>query len=54
MVKIEVAIDDIAEKIVKAFTKAAQAGKVFILNLDTAVRVGTSETKSNALQRRFN
>lgn len=54
-VKIEIAVDDdIAEQVVEAITKAAQTGKigdgkVFVYNLDKAVRIRTGETNSDAL-----
>ena len=54
-VKIEIGVDDdIAEQVVEAITKAAQTGKigdgkVFVYNLDKAVRIRTGETNSDAL-----
>lgn len=54
-VKIEIAVDDaITEQVVEAITKAAQTGKigdgkVFVYNLDKAVRIRTGETNSDAL-----
>jgi nitrogen regulatory protein P-II 2 len=54
-VKTEMAVDDdAAEHVVEAITKAAQTGKigvgkVFIYNLDKAVRIRTGETNSSAL-----
>jgi nitrogen regulatory protein P-II 2 len=54
-VKIEIAVDDdVAEQVVEAITKAAQTGKigdgkVFVYNLDKAVRIRTGETNSDAL-----
>ena len=46
--------DDAAEHVVEAITKAAHTGKigdgkVFIYNLDKAVRIRTGETNSSAL-----
>jgi len=54
-VKTEMAVDDdAAEHVVEAITEAAQTGKigdgkVFIYNLDKAVRIRTGETNSSAL-----
>ena len=54
-VKIEIAVDDtIAEQVVEAITKAAGTGKigdgkVFVYGLDSAVRIRTGETNSDAL-----
>ena len=54
-VKIEIGVDDdIAEQVVEAITNAAQTGKigdgkVFLYNLDKAVRIRTGETNSEAL-----
>ena len=54
-VKIEIGVDDdIAEQVVEAITNAAQTGKigdgkVFVYNLDKAVRIRTGETNSEAL-----
>ena len=54
-VKIEIGVDDdIAEQVVEAITNSAQTGKigdgkVFVYNLDKAVRIRTGETNSEAL-----
>jgi nitrogen regulatory protein P-II 2 len=54
-VKIEIGVDDdIAEQVVETITNAAQTGKigdgkVFVYNLDKAVRIRTGETNSEAL-----
>ena len=54
-VKIEIGVDDdIAEQVIEAITNAAQTGKigdgkVFVYNLDKAVRIRTGETNSEAL-----
>jgi nitrogen regulatory protein P-II 2 len=54
-VKIEIGVDDdIAEQVVEAITNASQTGKigdgkVFVYNLDKAVRIRTGETNSEAL-----
>ena len=54
-VKIEIAVDDnIVEQVVEEIVKAAQTGKigdgkVFVYDLDKAVRIRTGETNSNAL-----
>lgn len=54
-VKIEIAVDDdVAEQVVEAISKSAQTGKigdgkVFVYNLDKAVRIRTGETNSDAL-----
>lgn len=54
-VKIEIAVDDaIAEQVVEAITNAAQTGKigdgkVFVYDLEKAVRIRTGETNSDAL-----
>ena len=54
-VKIEIGVDDdIVEQVVEAITNAAQTGKigdgkVFVYNLDKAVRIRTGETNSEAL-----
>ncbi|MDE0994838.1 MAG: P-II family nitrogen regulator [Rhodospirillales bacterium] len=54
-VKIEIGVDDdIVEHVVEAITNAAQTGKigdgkVFVYNLDKAVRIRTGETNSEAL-----
>ena len=54
-VKIEIAVDDnIVEQVVEEIVKAAQTGKigdgkVFVCDLDKAVRIRTGETNSDAL-----
>ncbi len=54
-IKIEVAVnDDLAEKVVEAISQAAQTGqigdgKIFVYNLETAVRIRTGETGGEAL-----
>ncbi len=54
-VKIEIAVDDdVAEQVVEAIAKSAQTGKigdgkVFVYNLEKAVRIRTGETNSDAL-----
>lgn len=54
-VKIEIAIDDdVVEQVIEAITKAAHTGKigdgkVFVYNLDKAVRIRTGEKNSEAL-----
>ena len=54
-VKIEIAVDDnIVEQVVEEIVKAAQTGKigdgkVFVYDLDKAVRIRTGETNSDAL-----
>jgi len=54
-VKIEVALDDgMAERAVEAIRDSARTGhigdgKIFVLNLDQAIRVRTGETGSDAL-----
>jgi nitrogen regulatory protein P-II 2 len=54
-VKIEIAVDDnILEQVVEEIVKAAQTGKigdgkVFVYDLDKAVRIRTGETNSDAL-----
>ncbi len=54
-VKIDVAVDDeILEQVVEAITKAAQTGKIgdgkiFVMNLEQAIRIRTGETGAEAL-----
>ena len=54
-VKIEIAVNDnIVEQVVEEIVKAAQTGKigdgkVFVYDLDKAVRIRTGETNSDAL-----
>jgi len=54
-VKIEVAVqDDVVEQVVETIVKAAQTGKigdgkVFVYNIDKAVRIRTGETDNDAL-----
>lgn len=54
-VKIEVAVDDdLAEQVVEAITKAAHTGKIgdgkiFVMDLERAVRIRTGETDAEAL-----
>ncbi|WP_336055276.1 P-II family nitrogen regulator [Nitratireductor sp. CH_MIT9313-5] len=54
-VKVEVAVDsDIADRAVEAIATAAKTGqigdgKIFVLNVDKAVRIRTGETDSAAL-----
>ncbi|MBK9131858.1 MAG: P-II family nitrogen regulator [Gammaproteobacteria bacterium] len=54
-VKIEVAVDDsLYEQVIEAITKSAQTGKIgdgkiFVFNLEQAVRIRTGETGSDAL-----
>jgi len=54
-VKIDVAVDDgLLEQVVEAITKAAQTGKIgdgkiFVFNLEQAIRIRTGETGSDAL-----
>jgi nitrogen regulatory protein P-II 2 len=54
-VKIEVAVpDDLAEQVVEAITKAARTGKIgdgkiFIMDLERAVRIRTGELDGEAL-----
>ena len=53
--KIEVAVDaDVADKVVEAIVAAARTGqigdgKIFVYNLDSAVRIRTGETDKDAL-----
>jgi nitrogen regulatory protein P-II 2 len=54
-VKLEIAIDDsMLDQVTEAITKAAQTGKIgdgkiFITNLEQAIRIRTGETGSEAL-----
>jgi nitrogen regulatory protein P-II 2 len=54
-VKVEVAVaDSVADKVVEAITAAARTGqigdgKIFIFDLDRAVRIRTGETDNDAL-----
>ncbi len=54
-VKIEVAIgDDMLDQVVEAITKAANTGKIgdgkiFVLNLEQAIRIRTGETGTDAV-----
>ncbi len=54
-IKLEIAVsDDMADKAVETITKAANTekigdGKIFIINLESAVRIRTGETGSEAL-----
>ena len=54
-VKVEVAVsDEMADKAVEAITQSANTGKIgdgkiFIMNLESAVRIRTGETGSEAL-----
>jgi nitrogen regulatory protein P-II 2 len=54
-IKLDVAVaDDQTEKVIEAISKAANTGKigdgkVFVLNLDQAVRIRTGETGEEAL-----
>ena len=54
-VKVEVAVsDEMAEKAIEAITASANTGKIgdgkiFIMNLDSAIRIRTGETGSEAL-----
>ena len=54
-VKLEVAInDDLAERVIEAITKAANTGKIgdgkiFVYQLDQAIRIRTGETGPDAL-----
>ena len=53
--KVEVAVsDDLADKVVETISTAAQTGqigdgKIFVYNLETAVRIRTGETGGEAL-----
>ena len=53
-VKVEVAVsDDMADKAIEAITASATGkigdGKIFIMNLESAIRIRTGETGSEAL-----
>ena len=54
-VKVEIAVDsDLADKVIEAITASANTGKIgdgkiFIVNLESAVRIRTGETGSEAL-----
>ena len=54
-VKIEVAIDDdLTDKVIESISKAANTGKIgdgkiFVVNLEQAVRIRTGETGSDAV-----
>ena len=54
-IKIEVAVsDDLADKVVETISSSAQTGqigdgKIFVYNLETAVRIRTGETGGEAL-----
>ena len=54
-VKVEVAVsDEMADKAIEAITASANTGKIgdgkiFIMNLDSAIRIRTGETGSEAL-----
>ena len=54
-VKIEVAVaEDLTEKVIEAITKAANTGKIgdgkiFVVNLEQAVRIRTGESGNDAL-----
>jgi nitrogen regulatory protein P-II 2 len=54
-VKIEVAVpSDMAEQVVEAITKAAHTGKIgdgkiFVLEIERAIRIRTGETDAEAL-----
>lgn len=54
-VKVEVAVpDDLAEQVLEAIMKSAQTGrigdgKIFVLDIDRAVRIRTGETDSEAI-----
>ena len=54
-VKIDVAIDDIdLDRVIEAITKAANTGKIgdgkiFVVNLEQAVRIRTGETDTDAI-----
>ena len=53
--KIEVAVNaDLVDKVIEAITAAARTGqigdgKIFVYNLDSAVRIRTGETDKDAL-----
>ncbi len=54
-IKLDIAVsDDLADQVIEAISKAANTGKigdgkVFVLNLDQAVRIRTGETGEEAL-----
>ncbi|MDA8360718.1 MAG: P-II family nitrogen regulator [Gammaproteobacteria bacterium] len=54
-VKLEIAVDtDLVDKVIEAITRAARTGKIgdgkiFVLNLEEAVRIRTGETGKDAL-----
>lgn len=54
-VKLEIAVnDDVVERLIEAITKAAHTGKIgdgkiFVYNLDQAIRIRTGELDSEAL-----
>ncbi len=54
-VKLEIAVDsDLVDKVIDAITRAARTGKIgdgkiFVLNLEEAVRIRTGETGKDAL-----
>ena len=54
-IKVEVAVPaDLAEQVVEAITRSAQTGrigdgKIFVLDIDRAVRIRTGETDNEAL-----
>ena len=54
-IKVEVAVsDDLADKVVETISSSAQTGqigdgKIFVYNLETAVRIRTGETGGEAL-----
>ncbi len=53
-VKIDVAIDDQLDRVIEAITKAANTGKIgdgkiFVVNLEQAIRIRTGETDTDAI-----
>ena len=49
-VKIDVAIsDDQLDRVIEAITKAANTGKIFVVNLEQAIRIRTGETGTDAI-----
>jgi nitrogen regulatory protein P-II 2 len=49
-VKIDVAIDDKdLDRVIEAITKAANTGKIFVVNLEQAIRIRTGETDTDAI-----
>jgi nitrogen regulatory protein P-II 2 len=49
-VKIDVAIaDDQLDRVIEAITKAANTGKIFVVNLEQAIRIRTGETGTDAV-----